>query len=61
VSDKSRREKLITEYRDILKKIRKETDEQKKRDLIEKSSEIHREIVIEESGGDKNIGRFSTF
>lgn len=61
MQDKSKREELITQYRDMIKKIKKETDEQKKRDLIEKSHEIHREIVIEESGGDRNIGRFSTW
>lgn len=55
----SKREELIKQYREMGKKIKLEPDPQKQEELAKEASKIHEQILIEEFGGDKNIGRFN--
>jgi hypothetical protein len=56
--NQSEREKLISEYRELLKKRREATTKEDKEYFSRLASQKHDEILICEFGGDKNIGRF---
>lgn len=57
--NQSEREKLITEYRALLKKSRESTTTEDKEYFSKLASEKHNEILMCEFGGDRNIGRFN--
>lgn len=61
MQNKSKRETLISEYKALLKKSRKSTTEEEKKKYSQSSHEKHQEILMEQFGGDKNIGRFNEF
>ena len=56
--DQSEREKLVAEYRALLKKRREATTEKEKEYFSKLAAQKHDEILVCEFGGDKNIGRF---
>lgn len=57
--NQSKREKLIIEYKELLKKRREAPTEEEQRYLSELSHKKHQEILMEQFGRDKNIGRFN--
>lgn len=59
--NQSKREKLITEYRELLKKRREATTEEEQNYFSDLSHKKHQEILMEQFGGDKNIGRFNEY
>ncbi len=58
--NQSEREKLILEYKELLKKTREATTTEDKEHFSKLASEKHNEILMCEFGGDKNIKRFNT-
>lgn len=62
MQNKSKRENELTEeYKVLLLKKREAKDEQERGNLEKQLFEKYQEILIERSGGDKNIGRFNSF
>lgn len=61
MQNKSKRETLIHEYKELLKKSREATTEAEKKKYSQLSHEKHQEILMEQFGRDKNIGRFNEF
>lgn len=58
--NQSKREKLILEYKELLKKKRESTTPKDKEHFSKLASEKHNEILMCEFGGDENIKRFNT-
>ncbi|SFA87743.1 hypothetical protein SAMN05216249_10464 [Acetitomaculum ruminis DSM 5522] len=61
MQNKSKREILIDEYLSLLKKSNESSTEEEKQKYSDLAHEKHQEILMEQFGGDKNIGRFNTF
>ena len=61
MQNNSKRETLIMQYRELLKRKREATDENEKKDLSIEAAKKHEEILMEEFGRDKNIKRFNSF
>jgi hypothetical protein len=61
MSDKSKREKLVSEYKELLRQARESTTRKDEEYFLKLAGEKFDEIRIIQCGGDRNIGRFSTF
>lgn len=61
MQNNSKRDKLIRQYKELLKKSREATDEKEKKRFSTLASEKHEEILMEEMGRDKNIKRFNQY
>lgn len=59
--NQSKREKLIAEYRELLKKHREAITKEEQERFSDLAHQKHQEILMEQFGGDKNIGRFNEF
>lgn len=51
---------MIIEYKELLQKGREATTEEQRKYYSELSHKKHQEMLMEEFGGDKNIGRFNS-
>ena len=59
MQNKSKRDTLIKEYQELMKKARECADESEKNILLKKASDKHDEILMNDMGRDKNFKRFS--
>lgn len=59
--NQSKREKLIAEYRELLKNCMKADTKEEQERFSDLAHRKHQEILMEQFGGDKNIGRFNEF
>lgn len=50
---------MIIEYKELLQKGREATTQEQRKYYSELSHKKHQEMLMEEFGGDKNIGRFN--
>lgn len=50
---------MILEYQELLQKGREATTQEQRKYYFELSHKKHQEILVEQFGGDKNIGRFN--
>ncbi len=50
---------MILEYQELLQKGREATTQEQRKYYSELSHKKHQEILVEQFGGDKNIGRFN--
>lgn len=50
---------MIIEYKELLQKGREATTQEQRKYYSELSHKKHQEMLVEEFGGDKNIGRFN--
>ena len=55
-----KRDTLIKEYQELMKKARECADESEKNILLKKASDKHDEILMNDMGRDKNFKRFNT-
>lgn len=58
MQNQGEREKIVSQYRQLMKKIKLESNESKRNELKKKASEIH-DLLIRDEFDDKNVKRFS--
>lgn len=59
--NQSERDKLMEEYRELLKKKREATTEEEKKHFKKLAIKKYDEMLICQFGGDKNLARFNRF
>ena len=60
MQDQSKREKLIMQYKNLLRQSKEAATSSEAKRLHDLASQKHKEILKEEFEGDENIGRFNS-
>lgn len=59
MQNQSKRDSLIKEYQELMKKARESSSKSEKSEWLKKASAKHDEITMNDMGRDKNFKRFS--
>lgn len=59
MQNQSKRDSLIKEYQELMKKARESSSESEKSEWLKKASAKYDEVIMNDMGRDKNFKRFS--